>query len=60
MLAGIAAAATTLFGAVAFRLIGPLNDRIGRKPVFMLGTTGYVLFFLTIYLVTDSLIVTIL
>ena len=60
LLAGIAAAATTLFGAVAFRLIGPLNDMIGRKPVFMLGTTGYVLFFLTIYLVSNSLIVTIL
>ncbi len=60
LLAGIAAAATTLLGAVAFRLIGPLNDKIGRKPVFMLGTTGYVLFFLTIYLITNSLIVTIL
>ncbi len=60
LLAGIAAAATTLLGAVAFRFIGPLNDRVGRKPVFMLGTTGYVLYFLTIYLITNSFIVTIL
>ena len=58
LIAGIAAAGTTLLGAVAFKFVGPLNDKIGRKPVFMLGTTGYVLFFLTIYLVSNSLLTT--
>ncbi len=60
LVAGLAASGTTLLGAVAFKFIGPLNDRIGRKPVFMMGTIGYSLYFLTIYFITSSLIVTIL
>jgi MFS family permease len=60
LLAGLAASGTTLLGALAFKFIGPLNDRIGRKPVFMMGTIGYSLYFLTIYFITSSLIVTIL
>ncbi len=37
--------------------MGPLNDRVGRKPVFLLGTMGYVLYFLTIYLISNPLVV---
>ncbi len=60
LVAGLAATGTTLLGAVAFKFVGPLNDKIGRKPVFLLGTVGYVLYFLTIYLVSDALVVTLL
>ncbi len=60
LVAGLAATGTTLLGALAFKVIGPLNDKIGRKPVFMLGTTGYALYFLTIYLLSNPLIVTVL
>jgi MFS family permease len=57
---GAAATATTLFGAIAFRIVGPLNDRIGRKPVFLAGAIGYAIYFATIYLVTNTIVVTIL
>ncbi len=60
LVAGLAATGTVLLGAVAFKFVGPLNDRIGRKPVFVLGTVGYVLYFLTIYLVSSTLVVTVL
>ncbi len=60
LVAGLAATGTTLLGALAFKFVGPLNDRIGRKPVFMLGTLGYALYFLVIYLVSNTLIVTVL
>ena len=60
LVAGFAASATTLLGAVAFRFVGPLNDRVGRKPVFLLGTVGYVLYFLTIFLVSNPVVVTVL
>jgi MFS family permease len=57
---GLAATATTVFGAVAFRIVGPLDDKIGRKPVFLLGAVGYAVYFSTIYFVTNTLVVTIL
>jgi len=57
---GLAATATTVFGAIAFRIIGPLNDRIGRKPMFLLGAVGYMAYYATIYLVTSTVVVTIL
>ena len=60
LMAGLAATGTTVLGAVAFRLVGPLNDRKGRKPVFLLGTVGYVAYFLATFLVTNALVVTIL
>ncbi len=60
LVAGLAATGTVLLGAVAFKFVGPLNDRVGRKPVFVLGTVGYVLYFLTIYLVSSTLVVTVL
>ncbi len=60
LVAGLAATGTTFLGAVAFRFVGPLNDTIGRKPVFILGTVGYVLYFMTIYLVSNALVVTVL
>ena len=60
LMAGLAATGTTVLGAVAFRLVGPLNDRKGRKPVFLLGTVGYVVYFLATFLVTNALVVTIL
>ncbi len=60
LVAGLAATGTTLLGAVAFKFVGPLNDRVGRKPVFIMGTVGYVLYFLTIYLVSNTLVVTVL
>ena len=60
LMAGLAATATTVFGAIAFRVIGPLNDRMGRKPMFLVGAVGYAVYFTTIYLVTNTLVVTIL
>jgi MFS family permease len=60
LLAGLAATATTLLGALAYRLVGPLNDRIGRKPVFLLGAVGYSAYFGLLYLVTNVAVVTIL
>ena len=59
-MAGLAATATTLLGAIAFRVVGPLDDRIGRKPVFLLGAVGYAIYFATIYFVTNTVVVTIL
>ncbi len=49
-----------MLGALAYKLIGPLNDRIGRKPVFILGAVGYVVYFGVIYAVTNVVFVTIL
>jgi MFS family permease len=60
LMAGVAATATTLLGAIAFRVVGPLNDRIGRKPMFLLGAVGYAIYFATIYFVTNTVVVTIL
>ncbi len=60
LMAGLAATATTLFGAIAFRIVGPLDDRIGRKPMFLLGAVGYAIYFTTIYFVTNTVAVTIL
>jgi len=60
LMVGLAATATTVFGAIAFRIIGPLNDRIGRKPMFLLGAVGYMAYYATIYLVTSTVVVTIL
>lgn len=60
LMAGLAATATTVLGAIAFRIVGPLDDKIGRKPMFLLGSVGYALYFATIFLVTNTLVVTIL
>jgi MFS family permease len=60
LMVGLAATATTVFGAIAFRIVGPLNDKIGRKPVFLLGAVGYAIYFSTIYFVTNAIAVTIL
>src|SRR5437867_5249522 len=59
-MAGLAATATTVFGAIAFRFVGPLDDRFGRKPMFLLGAVGYMAYFATIYFVTNTVVVTIL
>jgi MFS family permease len=59
-MAGLAATATTVFGAIAFRIVGPLDDKIGRKPMFLLGAVGYAIYFATIYFVTNTIVVTIL
>ncbi len=60
LLAGLAATATTVLGALAYRYVGPLNDRIGRKPVFMLGAAGYAAYYTILYFVTNIVVVTIL
>lgn len=60
LLAGLAATGTTTLGAVAYRFVGPLNDRLGRKPVFLLGTLGYTAYFGTLYFVTNPIVVTVL
>ncbi len=60
LIAGLAATGTTLAGIFAYRLVGPLNDKIGRKPVFMLGAAGYATYFTIIYFVTNVAVVTIL
>jgi MFS family permease len=58
--AGIAATATTMLGALAYRYVGPLNDKIGRKPVFVLGGIGYTLYYTTLFFVSNIVVVTIL
>jgi MFS family permease len=58
--AGLAATGTTVLGVVAYRLVGPLNDRVGRKPIFMLGAVGYAAYFTILYFVTNVIVVTIL
>lgn len=60
LLAGLAATATTLLGAVAYRLVGPLNDKIGRKPVFVIGAISYAAYFGLLYVITNVAVVTIL
>ena len=58
--AGLAATGTTVLGIVAYRLVGPLNDMVGRKPVFMLGAAGYAAYFAILYFVTNVVVVTVL
>lgn len=58
--AGLAATATTLLGALAYKYVGPLNDKIGRKPVFVLGAAGYTLYYTTLFFVSNIVVVTIL
>jgi MFS family permease len=60
LVAGLAATATTVLGAIAYRYVGPLNDRIGRKPVFILGAAGYTTYYIILYFVTNIAIVTVL
>jgi MFS family permease len=58
--AGLAATGTTVLGVFAYRLVGPLNDKIGRKPVFMLGAAGYTAYFTILIFVTNVVVVTVL
>jgi MFS family permease len=58
--AGLAATGTTVLGVFAYRLVGPLNDKIGRKPVFMLGAAGYAAYFTTLIFITNVVVVTVL
>jgi MFS family permease len=60
LVAGLAATGTTVLGAAAYRFVGPLNDRFGRKPVFLLGTIAYAIYFGILYFVTNPIIATIL
>jgi MFS family permease len=60
LIAGLAATGTTVLGVFAYRLVGPLNDKIGRKPVFMLGAAGYAAYFMILYFVTNVVVVTVL
>src|SRR5882672_70645 len=58
--AGLAATGTTVLGVFAYRLVGPLNDKVGRKPVFILGAVGYAAYFTILIFVTNVVVVTIL
>jgi len=58
--AGLAATGTTVLGVFAYRLVGPLNDKVGRKPVFILGAVGYAVYFTILIFVTNVVVVTIL
>jgi len=60
LVAGLAATATTVLGAIAYRYVGPLNDRIGRKPVFILGAAGYTTYYTILFFVTNIAVVTVL
>ncbi len=60
LVAGSAATATTILGALAYRYVGPLNDKIGRKPVFLMGAAGYAAYYTILYFVTNIAIVTVL
>jgi MFS family permease len=58
--AGLAATGTTVLGVFAYRLIGPVDDKVGRKPVFLLGAAGYAAYFAILYFVTNVVVVTVL
>ena len=58
--AGLAATGTTVLGVFAYRIVGPLNDKVGRKPVFMLGAAGYAAYFTILIFVTNVVVVTVL
>ena len=58
--AGLAATGTTVLGVFAYRIVGPLNDKVGRKPVFMLGAAGYAAYFTILIFVTNVFVVTVL
>jgi MFS family permease len=60
LIAGLAATGTTVAGVFAYRFVGPLNDNVGRKPVFMLGAAGYAVYFAIIYFVANVAVVTVL
>jgi len=60
LIAGLAATGTTVAGVFAYRFVGPLNDNVGRKPVFMLGAAGYAAYFAIIYFVANVAVVTVL
>ena len=60
LIAGLAATGTTVLGVFAYRVVGPLNDKVGRKPVFMLGAAGYAAYFTILYFVTNIVVVTLL
>src|SRR2546428_10270379 len=59
-MAGLAATGTTSLGALAYRLVGPLNDNLGRKPVFLAGALGYVAYFIAIYFIKNIFVVALL
>src|SRR6266704_2208254 len=50
--AGLAATGTTVLGVFAYRLVGPLNDKVGRKPIFILGAAGYAAYVTIVVIVT--------
>lgn len=60
LIAGLAATGTTVLGVFAYRLIGPIIDKFGRKPIFLLGATGYAAYFTILYFVTNVVVVTVL
>ena len=60
LIAGLAATGTTVLGIFAYRLIGPINDKVGRKPVFLLGAAGYAAYFTILYFITNVVVVTVL
>ncbi|TMI44403.1 MFS transporter [Candidatus Bathyarchaeota archaeon] len=60
LMAGLAATGTTSLGALAYRLVGPLNDNLGRKPVFLAGALGYVAYFIAIYFIKNIFVVALL
>ena len=57
LMAGLAATGTTSLGALAYRIVGPLNDSVGRRPVFLLGALGYVGYFVAIYFIKNPFVV---
>lgn len=60
LVAGLAATGTTVLGAITYRLVGPLNDKLGRKRVFLAGTLGYTAYFGVLSFVTNPTIVIVL
>src|SRR5437899_10622528 len=54
---GVSASLTTCLGALDYSHIGPMNDNLGRKPVFLAVALVYVAYFIAIYFIKNIFVV---
>jgi MFS family permease len=53
-LLGISLGAGTFIAAISFPLYGLISDRVGRKPLILTATVGYMLLFLSFVFIRDA------